>query len=609
MTVRYSSAPMPDRPPFPFPDLRSFVAFLERTGRLARIRVPVDPVLEISEILQRVVREKGPALLFERPKGSDVPLVTNLFGTMDRVELALGRHPQAIGRDLVDALQRLNPPSLGALWGARQLLARARHMPPKVSGSGPVHEVVEPPRLSALPHLQCWPRDGGRFVTFGPTLTEDPATHRRNFGLYRLQIFDDATTGMHWQSMKGGRGHHWEAERRGEALPAAVVLGGDPILMLSAVLPLPEDVDELAFAGFLRGSATRLVRGRSIPLAVPANAEIVLEGTVAPGERRPEGPFGDHFGHYSEAADFPVLHVKTVTRRRDALYPATVVGKPPQEDKVIGVAAGEMIGPLIRMINPNVVDLYAFENASFHNLLGVAVKERHPKEVLKTAFNLLGTGQLALTKVAVMVGPDVSPRRFEVLLRELWHRFEPEERMLLLPIAPLDTLDYTSYRMHVGSKLVLDAAGDVVTSAPPPSTLPALEGFDQRISAARLIAGLLVVQVKHEGRAVLERLVRWDGLGPIKLAFAVSDDVRLDDEANLMWGIFTRFDPARDLVAQSQEFVGARPVYRGRLGIDATWKTGYPAPLEMTPEIVKLVDRRWGDYGISPSPEGRGGRG
>jgi 4-hydroxy-3-polyprenylbenzoate decarboxylase len=588
---------MPTPSPGPFPDLRSFVTHLEQTGRLKRITVPVDPVLEISEILQRVVRERGPALLFERPKGSDVPLVTNLFGTMDRMELALGRHPQAIGRELVDALQRLNPPSLGALWGARRLLARARHMPPRMTRRAPVQEIVEEtPRLLALPHLQCWPRDGGRFVTFGPTLTEDPVTHRRNFGLYRLQIYDDATTGMHWQSMKGGRGHHWEAERRGERLPAAAVLGGDPITMLAAILPLPEDVDELAFAGFLRGSATRLVQGRTIPLAVPANADIILEGTVAPGERRPEGPFGDHFGHYSEKSDFPVFHVRAVTRRRDALYPATVVGKPPQEDKVIGVAAGEMIGPLVRMINPNVVDLYAFENASFHNLLGVAVKERHPKEVLKTAFNLLGTGQLALTKVIVMVGEQVSPRSFEALLRELWYRFEPEERMLLLPIAPLDTLDYTSYRMHVGSKLVLDAAGEPVTTVPPPAVIPALEGFDRRIGRTRLLAGLLVVEARSEGRAVLERLVHWDGLGPVKLVVAVSSDVDLDQEASLLWGMFTRFDPARDLVAQSQEFVGARPVYRGRLGIDATWKTGYPAPLEMTPEIVQLVDRRWGDY-------------
>lgn len=580
----------------PFPDLRSFVTFLERSGRLKRIRIPVDPVLEAPEILQRVVKEQGPALLFERPKGSDIPLVMNLFGTMDRMELALGRHPQAIGRELVDALQRLNPPSLRALWGARRLLWRARHMRPRFTRRAPVQEIEEPPRLSSLPHLQCWPRDGGRFVTFGPTLTEDPLTQRRNFGLYRLHVYDDATTGMHWQSMKGGRGHHWEAERRNAALPAAAVLGGDPILMLAAVLPLPEDVDELAFAGFLRGAPTRLVRAKSIPLAVPANADIILEGTVAPAERRLEGPFGDHFGHYSEASEFPVFHVKTVTRRRDALYPATVVGKPPQEDKVIGVAAGEMIGPLVRMINPNVVDLYAFENASFHNLLGVAVKERHPKEVLKTAFNLLGTGQLALTKVAVMVGADVSPRRFDALVRELWYRFEPEERMLLLPIAPLDTLDYTSYRMHVGSKLILDATGEPVTTAPPPSVLPALEGFDHRIGRARLLEGLLVVEARSEARALLERLVRWDGLGPIKLVVVVSGDVALDQEASLLWGIFTRFDPARDVVAQTQEFVGARPVYRGRLGIDATWKTGYPAPLEMTPEIVQLVDRRWGDY-------------
>jgi 4-hydroxy-3-polyprenylbenzoate decarboxylase len=457
--------------------------------------------------------------------------------------------------------------------------------------------VQQPPKLTELPHLQCWPRDGGRFVTFGPTITEDPHSHRRNYGLYRLQIFDEATTGMHWQSMKGGRGHHWEAERRGEALPVAVVLGGDPIMMLAAILPLPEDMDELAFAGFLRGAPTRLVKGRTIPIAVPADADIIIEGVVPPVERRMEGPFGDHFGHYSEAAEFPVFRVSAITRRRNALYPATVVGKPPQEDKVMGVAAGEMIGPLIRMINPNVVDLYAHENASFHNLLGVSVRERHPREVLKTAFNLLGTGQLALTKVTVMVREDVNPRRFDALLKEIWHRCDPEERMLLLPITPLDTLDYTSYRMHVGSKLVFDATGDVVNPSEPPATLPPLEEFDRRVARARLLAGgWLVVQARTEARVLLERLVRWDGLGPIRFVVTVSEDVDLDREPSLMWGIFTRFDPARDLVAESQEFIGARPVYRGRIGIDASWKTGYPEPVSMPEEIVKLVDRRWGEY-------------
>jgi UbiD family decarboxylase len=580
----------------PFRDLQSFVGQLERTGRLRRIRVPVDPVLEVSEIAQRVVRQAGPALLFEKPQGSSIPLVMNLYGTMDRVELALGRHPQAIGQELVETLQRLNPPSMAALWNARGFLARARHLKPRLVGGAPSQEVEQrPPRLLALPHVQCWPRDGGRFVTFGPTLTEHPISHRRNFGLYRLQLFDDSTTAMHWQSMKGGRGHHWEAERLGQPLPAAVVLGGDPILMLSAILPLPEDMDELAFAGFLRGASTRLVRGRTIPIAVPADAEIVIE--VASGERRMEGPFGDHFGHYSEAAEFPVFHAQALTRRRHALYPATIVGKPPQEDKVMGVAAGEMIGPLIRMINPNIVDLYAHENASFHNLLAVSLTERHPREVLKTALNLLGTGQLALTKVAIMVREQVDPRRFGSLLRELWHRFDPEERMLLLPIAPLDTLDYTSYRMHVGSKLVLDATGDVLTSVDPPSSLPPLEGFDGRIGRARMLeGGWLVVEARTEARQLLERLVSWEGLGPIRFVVTVSEDVDLEQEASLMWGIFTRFDPARDLVAQSQRFVGARPIYSGRIGIDAAWKQGYPQPLAMSPQIVQRVDRRWNEY-------------
>ncbi|HEX6107531.1 MAG TPA: UbiD family decarboxylase [Gemmatimonadales bacterium] len=580
-----------------FPDLNAFVIHLERTGRLRRVRAEVDPVLEVPELVQRVIRERGPALLFERPKGSPYPLVMNLFGSMDRIESALGRHPQAIGTELVETLQRLNPPSLKAMWRSREFIARARFMRPRTVRSAPVQEVVEEPRLEALPHIKSWPRDGGRFVTFGPTLTHDPASGRRNYGLYRLQVFDDATTGMHWQSMKGGRGHHYEAERRGVPLEAAVVLGGDPILMLAAILPLPEDVDELAFAGFLRGAPTRMVQARSIGLEVPANAEFILEGVVPPGERRPEGPFGDHFGHYSEAADFPVFRVRRVTHRARPLYPASVVGKPPQEDKFMGVAVGEMVGPLIRMINPNVVDLYAYENASFHNLLGVSLKERHPKEVIKTAFNLLGTGQLSLTKVTVLVREDVNPRSFDALLRELWYRFEPEERMLLLPIAPLDTLDYTSYRMHVGSKLVLDATGEAVTSEPPPRAVADPSSADARVVRHRLLeGGFLVVETRCEPRAVLERLVRWEGLGPVKFVVAVSGDVDLASEASLLWGIFTRFDPARDLIMGAQRFIGARPVYSGRVGIDATWKEGYPLPVAMDPDVVRLVDRRWGEY-------------
>ena len=551
----------------------------------------------MSEIVQRVIREDGPALIFERPRGSDIPVVMNLFGATRRVELALGRDPRAIGTELVEAIQRLNPPSLDALWRSRDFLARGRYLRPRVVRRAPVQQVVEAPRLDRLPNLVSWPRDGGPFITFGSTLTQDPLTGRRNFGLYRLQVFGPTETGMHWQSLKGGRGHHYEAERLGQRLPTAVVLGGDPVTMLSAILPLPEDFDELAFAGFFRGARTELVRTIAGTLLVPANAEIILEGYVAPGERRMEGPFGDHYGHYSEAAEFPVFHVERVTRRRDAMYTASVVGKPPQEDKFMGIAVGEMIGPLIRLVNPNVVDLYAYDAASFHNLLGVALKERHPKEVLKTALALLGTGQLALTKVAVMVREDVNPRSFNALLRELWYRFEPEERMLLLPIAPLDTLDYTSYVMHVGSKLVLDATGDPVTDRPPPTSVADPARADRRIVAHRLLeGGFLVVTVDREPRAVLEELLRWPGLINIRFVTAVSRDVDLGDETSLLWGIFNRFDPARDMIFAKQRFVGARPIYSGPIGIDATWKEGYPVPVVMDPAIVRRVDARWKEY-------------
>ncbi|HWA41012.1 MAG TPA: hypothetical protein VG712_05330, partial [Gemmatimonadales bacterium] len=225
-------------------------------------------------------------------------------------------------------------------------------------------------------------------------------------------------------------------------------------------------------------------------------------------------------------------------------------------------------------------------------------KERHPKEVLKTAFNLLGTGQLALNKVTLMVRPDVPVRDFRKGLRELWHRFEPEERMLLIGNAPLDTLDYTSFKLHVGSKLILDATGDVLQPADPPKSVGDPSAFDRRVLKHVLIEGFLVVQVKDRPREVLQELVKWEGLGPVRWIAAVSEDVDLSDLGSVIWGIFTRFDPARDLIAQEQGFVGARPYYRGRLGIDATWKEGYPPVVEMPEETKQLVTRRWGEYGL-----------
>jgi len=578
----------------PFDGLQDFIRYLEQKGELKRVHAQVDPELEVTEITQRVLQEHGPALLFERPKGSSTPLVMNLFGTMDRVRAALGRNPAEIGHELVAALHQLNPPSLKGIWQSRSILKRGLFMHPSRAASAPCQDVTELPDLTRLPILKCWPGDAGRFITFGMVLTEHPRTGRRNLGLYRLQVFSKDETGMHWQSMKGGRGHYWEAEQENRELEAAVAIGTDPILMLSAILPLPEDLDEIAFAGFLRGKSVPMVRAKTLNMMVPANAEFILEGIVPAGERRIEGPFGDHFGHYSDAAEFPVFHIRKVTHRRNPVYIGTVVGKPPQEDKFLGIAAGEMIGPLIKVINPNVVDMCAYAGAGFHNLLVVALRERHPKEVLKTAMSLLGTGQLSLTKVMVLVGPDRDPHDFRAVLRDLWNRFDPEDHMWLVPFAPLDTLDFTSLKMHVGSKLVIDAAGDIpVKSEPPRAADP--RRFDERIESSKLLdGGFLVIVVRQNAREVLQNLVK----APLGVRFivAVSPDVRLDDDENLQWGIFTRFDPARDMVFGEQVFVGARPVYRGTVGIDATWKEGYPAPLTMDESIVKLVDGRWAEY-------------
>jgi 4-hydroxy-3-polyprenylbenzoate decarboxylase len=579
----------------PFADLQQFIHFLEQKGQLKRIRVEVDPELEVTEITQRVVRERGPALLFERPKGSSIPLVMNLFGTPNRLHAALGGDPLTIGRELLTTVKALNPPSLKALWKSRNFIKRALFTRPRTVKSAPCQEIVEFPDLHRFPILKCWPGDAGRFITFGMVITHDPLTAKRNVGLYRLQVFADDTTGMHWQSMKGGRGHYWQAEQRGEDLEVAVVIGADPILMLSAILPLPEDMDEIGFAGFLRGTGVPMVRAKSINMMVPANAEIVLEGVVAVHERRIEGPFGDHFGHYSEAAAFPVMRLRRVTRRRNAIYAGTVVGKPPQEDKFMGEAAGELIGQLIQLINPNVVSMRAYAGAGFHNLLVACLQERHPKERLKTAMSLLGTGQLSLTKVLILLDPHQSMNSFESVLRQIWHRFDPENHMWLIPVAPLDTLDFTSFKMHVGSKLVIDAAGDIINETEPPKNIEDPGRYDARIENYKLLdGGFLVIVIRQQARDILEKLIKAE-LG-VRFIVAVSPDVQLNDDENLQWGIFTRFDPARDMLFSEQTFVGARPVYRGTIGIDATWKEGYPAPLVMDESIVKLVDRRWSEY-------------
>jgi 4-hydroxy-3-polyprenylbenzoate decarboxylase len=368
--------------------------------------------------------------------------------------------------------------------------------------------------------------------------------------------------------------------------------------MLSAVLPLPEGLEELAFSGLMRGAPTRMVKAKSLSLAVPANAEFVLEGTVPPQERVQEGPFGDHFGHYSDPAPFPVFHVQTVTHRRNPIYAAAVVGKPPQEDRAMGDATQEVMRPLVGLVQPEVRDLWAYFEAGFHNLLVISVESRYTKEPMKTALGLLGNGQVSLTKCAILVEAGVNVRDFSAVLEEVRRFFRPEHDFLLLPRVPLDTLDFTSFTMHLGSKMVLDATRtgkqaepvELVPLPDPRSVCPEIQDW-------RLLGKtLLVVQVREGAQEAITRLQHAQEFQGLKLLAAVSPDVDLQDQTSLLWGIFTRFDPARDIRFPRMEMIGAAPVYGGAMGIDATWKLGYPEPLAMTQEIVEKVDRRWEEY-------------
>lgn len=621
--------------------LREFLGELESAGELRRIRTEVDPRLEITEIADRVVKRQGPALLFENVAGSDVPLLINVLGTEARIERALGRPPAEIGAGLLELVRRANPPSPRALWSVRDTLWELRNLRTRRVRRAPVQEVVQTePDLSRFPVQTCWPHDGGPFITFGLVITRDPVTGERNMGVYRMQLYDDRTTGMHWQINKGGGFHYARAEARDEPLEVAVVLGADPALLLASVAALPEGMDEIAFSGLLRGAPCRMVPCRTIDLEVPADAEVVLEGVVPPHERRREGPFGDHFGHYSHAAPFPIFHLRAVTHRRDPTYLSAIVGLPPQEDKYIGNATQEILGPLIKVIHHEIEDVWAYFEAGFHNLLVVSVRQRFYKEAVKTGLALMGTGQLALTKCLILVDEDVDVRDFDAVLRALGRGFECERDFLLLPGTPLDTLDFTSYRMNLGSKMILDATSgptdrlhgkpgadrEAVESAigasdgevgaeilsdpatyaagdPPPARSrrehpPDPREKDSRVKAYTVLEDcLMVVRVEREGRAVLERLVRQD-LGPVRIVAAVSPDVDLDDRDLLLWGVFTRFDCARDLVFPAVRQREAWTTCYGPMGIDATFKPGYPDPLRMPEEIVERVNRKWDDLGI-----------
>jgi 4-hydroxy-3-polyprenylbenzoate decarboxylase len=599
--------------------LRACVHDLERNGHLVRVDHEVDPHLEVAEIQRRVYAAGGPALLFTRVKGCAFPMVGNLFGTMERTRF-LFRDALAAVRHLVELKVaphafRKNP------WRYRDVPGALLHTLPRFVRGGPV--LAHQTTLSKLPQLQCWPRDGGAFITLPQVYTEDPdrpGWRHSNLGMYRVQLSGgryepDCEAGLHYQIHRGIGVHHAAALRRGGPLRVSVSVGGPPALALAAVMPLPEGLPELAFAGALGGRRVDLVTPPSCPggpaLPAPAEADFCIVGTVDPHRQLPEGPFGDHLGYYSLAHDFPVLRVERVFHRPGAIWPFTVVGRPPQEDTNFGALIHELTGPVIPTVVPGVHAVHAVDAAGVHPLL-LAVgseryvpyaKERRPQELLTCANAVLGQGQLSLAKYLLIVAReddlDVDVHDVPAFLRHLLERADWRTDLHFQTCTTMDTLDYSGTGLNAGSKVVVAAAGPKRRALPAelPEGLTLPEGFEDPRAC---LPGVLAVQAPpfgrpDEGPRTAERFCAAFGADASLAGFplvVLVDDSRFTARTlnNWLWVTFTRSDPAADVYGVGSFTRQKHWGCTGPLVIDARVKPHHAPPLEEDPAVTRRVD-------------------
>lgn len=449
----------PYNPTVPYQDLRGFITALEKAGELRRVTAEVDPHLEMTAVADRVVKQGGPALLFEHPRGFDIPVLINAFGSIRRIALALEVENISQVAERIAALLEFEPPrSLREKMAALPKLAELASYSPKPVRTGPAKQVAEQasPSLDRLPILKCWPGDGGRFITLPLVITCDADSGRPNLGMYRMHVYDERTTGLHWHPHKDAAVHYQAYVRRGERMPVAVALGADPATIYAATAPLPYGMDELVFAGFLRRAPVEVVRCETCDLYVPAHAEIVLEGYVEPGELRLEGPFGDHTGYYSPADHYPVFHLTCITRRRQPIYPATMVGRPPMEDCFLGKATERIFLPLLKLVLPELVDLNLPLAGVFHNLAIVSIRKQYPGHARKVAHALWGLGQMMFTKVIVVVDEEVNVQDLSEVRWKVLNNIDPERDVFFVR-GPVDVLNHAAPVPNFGSKMGIDA--------------------------------------------------------------------------------------------------------------------------------------------------------
>jgi 4-hydroxybenzoate decarboxylase subunit C len=577
-------------------NLRTFLELLKQEKEISTVEVEVDPYLEVAEIHRRVIDRGGPVLFFKRVKGSEYPVVTNLFGTPRRIELAFGPKPEALVREFVHLAESLLPPKGAELWKHRSLAMDVLKLGTRNTKRAPVTEVCDrPAKLNELPVLTTWQEDGGPFITLPLVYTENPLTKKHNLGIYRLQVHDAQSTGLHWQIQKGGGFHYKEAEALPQPLPVTTFLGGPPALILAAIAPLPEDVPELVLASLLAGEKLKMTKDPFGGHRLAAEAEFALVGFARPNERRPEGPFGDHYGYYSLQHDYPVFHVERVFHRRDAIYPATVVGKPRQEDFFIGDYLQKLLSPLFPLVMPGVRDLWTYGETGFHSLCAAVVRERYGREALVSAFRILGEGQLSLTKFLLLTDTPQELHNFPRLLEHVLARFNPATDLFIFSNVSMDTLDYTSGKVNEGSKAVLLGLGAAVRELPREYVGDVPRDV---LRAEVFCGGCLVLEgiPFSEDPEQASRLARDKRFAEWPLIVLHDDAKVAQSTTDFLWATWTRFEPAADIHAADTKVHRHHLSYSGPIVIDARTKPGFPAELIVRDDIARLVDGRWREY-------------
>jgi UbiD family decarboxylase len=576
-------------------DLRRYIDLLKRENELLVIEEEVDPYLEIAEIHRRIIARGGPALLFTRVKGSNFPVITNLFGTAKRLELAFGKKPEQFVRDLVSLMESIMPMSLGKLWDNRHFFLDGLKIGLKTCSTGPVLDVCQtPPRLGSLPMLTSWHSDGGAFVTLPLVYTEHPGGKGHNLGMYRIQRYDDATTGIHWQIHKGGGYHYFESERLSKPLPLTLYIGGPPALMLSAIAPLPEDIPELILTSLLLGDKLQMTEDPRGGHKLVSHAEFAVKGMVPPHIRRPEGPFGDHYGYNSLQHEYPVFQVSHLYHRRDAIYPATVVGRPKQEDFFIGDYLQNLLSPLFPLIMKGVKELKTYGETGFHCLAAARISDRYPREAFACGLRILGEGQLSLTKFLIATDGDIDISDFGRLWPHILERVQWEKDLFIFANVSQDTLDYTGPSVNKGSKAMLLGLGKEKLRELPESFTDTLPSGCSNPEV--YLPGTLVLQGTSyqespklaEMVAARESLSHW----PVIILVDSTQEATCSMQ-EFLWTFFTRFEPAADIHAAGTEVnrfhVGLTPP----VVFDCRMKPWYTDVLEVDAATKNKVDSRY----------------